>query len=177
MRSRPTAIAALVRPLLRSPKSTSVRPLGFADHVLGVVPNGLNPSQTAPDQIRVPCTRVGIFMNYHERWTQSIIDQAWSLDRAYLHIYRKRSREDRDVQLLCLHCDPDLKDTSHSAVYKTGPHLHIRGGEPALDKAHLAICVNDADLGGTNISTLTETLRSAVRLIELEILPYYGSPI
>jgi hypothetical protein len=66
-----------------------------------------------------------------------------------------------------------IKSGDVSYAYKRGPHLHILGGDPAIDKSHVAVCVNDKNYGGANISDLTESLAAATAMISAEILPQY----
>lgn len=172
---RRAIIAKLVQPIVRDRRRIVVQQLGaFGDYVLGVVPHGAEPrSVSDPSLLRVPSTTDGIFFNYHEVWGPVGGSSALFLKRAYLHLYKKTHREDPDKQLLALHCEPSLKDTSSSAAFKAGPHLHIAGASPAIDAAHLAICINDAHLGGESAGALTATLMNAVQLLRLEVLPQY----
>jgi hypothetical protein len=142
--------------------------------VVGLVPRGTNPvTITAPDQIRVPTKETGIFANYYEVWQPQVGSANYELERAYLHLHRKLSRDDRDMQILCLHCDPALSPGSASYIYKRGPHLHIGGAAPNIDRAHVSLCIGDAELGGADLDTLTFKLAAAVEMISEEFFPHY----
>jgi hypothetical protein len=59
-------------------------------------------------------------------------------------------------------------------VYKRGPHLHVGGGSPNIDRAHISLCVNDNAFGGGTIEELTATFSKCVTMINDEILPRYS---
>jgi hypothetical protein len=172
---RRSTISKLVQPIVRDRRRIVVQQLGaFGDYVLGVVPHGTEPMSIAdPALLRVPTTVDGIFFNYHEVWRPVVGSSSLFLKRAYLHLHLKSHRDDPDQQLLALHCEPALIDTTVSAAFKMGPHLHVRGASPAIDSAHLSLCINDDRFGGDSADSLTATLSNAVQLIRLEVLPQY----
>jgi hypothetical protein len=173
--ARPRSVRENLICLVQRPDRMEVRPVGFGANVtIGCIPVGTNPATvTAPDQIRVPTRVPSIYFNYYEVWVPIRSSDRLLLERAYLHIHRRRDRDDQDVQLLALHTDPLLPDTAPSYIYKRGPHLHIGGANPNIDRAHIALCMNDPAQGGENLEMLTSTMAKCVAMIDQEVLPHY----
>ena len=80
-------------------------------------------------------------------------------------------RDARSRQVLSLHCDPELHRSDEHYLYRRGPHLHVEGADPSVDRAHISLCLLDAELGGGNIVRLTNSLTAAVRMIARELVP------
>jgi hypothetical protein len=108
---------------------------------------------------------------YFELW-DTVDDRTWFLDRAYLNIYQTVVHTQQEIEYLCLHCDPNESDEAAHAVYKKGPHLHIKGGTPqpiphshiALQqKDHLTIVLDSCD-------SLMGAMSWGVNMIKEEIL-------
>ena len=170
---RHLAVQKIVRPLISDRNKLEVRQVGASsDYTLGVLAKGTTPSSVAdPNLIRVQTKSAEIFLNYYEVWKR-VITGDYSLDRAYLHIHHAR-RGGQDRQVLCLHCDPRTGGGDVSYSYKRGPHLHVLGGNPTIDRAHIAVCVNDDSCGGKTAAELTTSLIKATEMISREILPQY----
>jgi hypothetical protein len=168
----------LLTPLVADRNRIMVAPLGAGQNfTLGVIPKNVAPADVAfPDTVRVPTKVEGVFLNYHEVWAPERTSDDYILNRSYMHVHLKRKQDSPDLQLLCLHCEPSLKQEKGDASfpYKRGPHLHIGGASPDIARAHIAICLNDSDFGGSDIDLLTKTLRAAVQMIRQEIFPRYG---
>ena len=173
---RHKAAASVLEPLFTRRADINMRRLGAGrSFIVGLVPRGINPATvTAPDQVRVPTKEKGIFANYYEVWLPQPGSPNYELERAYLHLHRKLGRDDQDVQLLSLHCDPSIEADIGSYIYKRGPHLHIGGASPNIDRAHVSLCVGDVDLGGADIDALTFKLAAAVEMISDEFFPHYA---
>jgi hypothetical protein len=172
---RTREIRGLVAGLVANKRGIEVRQLpGGVDYIVGVLSKGVAPeSVTSPELIRVPSKIIGVYLNYHERWRPITKSTLYELERAYLHIYLA-PKNGVDRQILCFHYEPSTGAADASAAYKNGPHLHVGGATPSITKAHLAICVNDDDLGGEDLQALNKTLKAAIRMIELELLPKYA---
>src|SRR5215475_9213787 len=55
----------------------------------------------------------GIRGGYHEHWIA--VDekrQRFYIERAYLHLYRRRAGESDETEILAMHCDPNEPDDS-----------------------------------------------------------------
>ncbi|WP_414473573.1 hypothetical protein [Microvirga sp. M2] len=169
-------VIRLVAPLVADRNRIDARPVGAGqNHTLGVLPKGQAPAAVlSPDSIRVPTKVDGVFFNYYEVWILVPKTSDYLLERAYMHIHLKKTKDAPDRQLLCLHCDPLLKATDQSYVYKRGPHLHVGGAAPNIDRSHIAICLNDPQFGGADLQSLTQTFQAAIKMIEKEILPSYA---
>jgi len=169
------AASAVLEPLFSRKADMNVRRLGAGrSFVVGLVPRGVNPATiTAPDHLRVPTRATGVFINYYEVWLPLSGSSDYQLERVYLHVYRRANREDVDQQLLSLHCDPALAVGSDSYIYKRGPHLHVGGAIPNIDRAHVSLCIGDDDLGGKDVDSLTYKFAVAVEMISDEFFPHY----
>lgn len=169
-------VASLVRPLVTEASKIQVQRFpSVRGYVLGVLPRGLSAALVAnPDDPRVPTARVGTFFNYHEIWMPVAGTDKYDLNRAYLHLYLKRSAADPELQALSLHCDPNLPSSDAAYMYKRGPHLHIGGSTPSIDRAHLSLCVGDAAFGGNNVGALMTKFRKSIDMIATELLPCYA---
>jgi hypothetical protein len=171
---RRTAIIRLITPLVNDRNRVEIRQIaGGQSYTIGVINKGQSPATIASaDLIRVPTKVAGVFLNYYEVWLTDRSGE-YVLDRAYMHVHLKRSNVAIDKQILCLHCDPRLNASDQSFAYRRGPHLHVLGASPNIDRSHIAICLNDPLYGGSDVQTLTQTLQSAVKMIEREIFPLY----
>jgi hypothetical protein len=125
------------------------------------------------DLIRVPTVVSGVFLNYYEIWVSDRASGEYVLDRAYMHIHLRKSDEAPDRQILCLHCDPQLDAQDQSFMYRRGPHLHVLGASPNIDRSHISVCLTDPQHGGADVYVLTQTLQLAVNMIKREIFPHY----
>lgn len=119
---------------------------------------------------------------YYERWLPvNEKRKRFYLDRAYLHLY-KAAREGGLVvekEILALHCDPNEPDEPahwhglrHSS-YKRGPHLHVTVAEQPIPHSHFALNACHLDFVLRSMETLTHALRTAVRMIEDQVLQLY----
>lgn len=164
----------MLKPLIADRNKIEVRQVGSGTyHTLAALARGATPALIGdPAAARVPSKASGVFLNYHEVWKPSSRDE-YLLERAYLHLHLAPTSRESDRQILCLHCDPltATGDVSHS--YKRGPHLHILGGNPNIDKAHVALCINDEGHGGATVIELTKSLSAAITMIGREFLPHY----
>lgn len=143
-------------------------------YTIGVLPRGYAAgSLDNPSSIRAPTKLDGVYFNYYEVWVIETKTNEYLLDRAYLHLHLKKTNSAQDAQVLCLHCDPQTSLSDGSTAYRRGPHLHIMGAIPNIDRAHIALCLNDPYYGGTDVHKLTRTLESAVKMIAREIFPRY----
>lgn len=175
LETRRASAIKLVRSLVADKRGFEVRQVGGGgDYVVAAIPKGTGPRDISdPEQTRLPSKIEGVFLSYHERWHPVPKSSDYQLDRVYLHLHiAPRRGEDR--QVLCFHFEPSAGATDASAAFKNGPHLHLGGAVPSISKSHIAICVNDENLGGTDIVGLERTLTAAIRMIELEMLPKYA---
>jgi len=177
LHDRRSAIIRLLTPLVADRGRIEIRRIGAGQkYTLGVMNKGQSPQLIEnADLIRVPTIVGGVFLNYYEVWASDRASADYVLDRAYMHIHLKRANEAPDKQILCLHCDP-LTNTAHqSFYYKRGPHLHVLGASPNIDRSHISVCLSDPQHGGADIDALTHTLQLAVTMIQKEIFPNYRS--
>jgi hypothetical protein len=172
---RRNEILKLVGPLVADRNRIEIRPVGLGQNIrLGVINKGTIPQAILDvDLIRIPTKVRGVFLNYYELWL-SQSNGNYDLDRTYLHLNLKRSSDETERQILCLHCDVTLQVSSTVSPFKLGPHLHVGGANPDISKAHIGICINDANKGGSTVESLTKTLSLAVSMISLEIFPRYS---
>lgn len=172
---RPKAVIAIIAPLFDDLRRIEVRRLGVGrNYVVGLVAKGVDPSSvTVPDEMRIATKAVGIFINYHEVWLPDSGSATYEMERAYLHVHQKTSRDAPDRQILSLHCDPKLEPTDASFRYKRGPHIHLGGADPNIDRAHISVCLTDANMGGNDVGAISSTLSAAVSMIDAEIFPHY----
>lgn len=171
-KSRGDTVRRLLTPLLVTPHRTQVKQIGFGrdSFTLGALPIGMPPSPSINrDDPRVPTKIPCLFVNYYETWKVGESGDVYLLDRSYMHIHLQKAQGSR--QLLSLHCDPCISSSERHYRYKRGPHLHIEGADPDLDRAHISLCLHDSRLGGENVEELTLVLREAIRMIEKELFP------
>jgi len=110
---------------------------------------------------------------YHEEWVPIEPDtqDEWFLKRAYLTIFRVNRKLMKEEEFLCLHCDPEEGDSSTStAIYKQGPHLHIKAASHPIPKAHLALAHAFIDQVLASDDDLFTVVRKGIELICDEIL-------
>lgn len=123
----------------------------------------------------------GIRAAYHERWIA--VDEKrrrFYIERAYLHLYRRRPHESEEAQIMALHCDPNEPDDSglmKHATYKRGPHIHVKAAQQPFPHSHLALNATQIDDVLNSIDSLHGAVRSGIVLLRdqvLDVLDYYG---
>lgn len=169
---RRKAVRRLVAPLLPNPPNAIVEQLGLGRdaYTLGVVPHGRQPvAYINPEEALVPTRVPRLLMNYYESWKQDGQADSYYLDRAYMHIHLALRQNPR--QLLSLHCDPSMRSSEAHFRYKRGPHVHIEGANPSLNRAHISLCISDEQLGGVDLRTMMISFSAAVQMIAAELFP------
>jgi hypothetical protein len=108
---------------------------------------------------------------YFELWRE-LIGGKWYLDRAYLSLFKTDLPKQKEIEIICLHCDPNEPLDSEHIAYKKGPHLHIKGVTPySLDQSHIALQQErHLDLVLSSSEELTIALTWGIRMIKEEIL-------
>jgi hypothetical protein len=92
---------------------------------------GPQPTDAEPDLWRFATKISRIRASYHERWLQTDFrQQAFYLERAYLHLYLRSNLND-EREILALHCDPNEAQTERHFLYKVGPHVRKRSVFPS----------------------------------------------
>jgi hypothetical protein len=167
-------LARLLNPLAPPSRRLAFYPRYLKREVVLIAYIGEQPTSPDPDEWRFPTRISNIRATYYERWIPTDERQkAFYLERAYLHLYR---RDDAGVeaQIMALHCDPNEPESSKHFKYKAGPHIHVSMAEHPVRRAHLAL--NNANLATvlSSITELTSALRSAVTMVDDEVLDLYS---
>jgi hypothetical protein len=118
----------------------------------------------------------GIRAGYHERWIA--VDekrQRFYIERAYLHLYRRRLYELDETEIVALHCDPNEADDDDDAllkhaVYKRGPHIHVSAAEQPFPHSHLALNATQVDEVLSSIESLHSAVQSGIVLLRDQVL-------
>lgn len=169
---RSTVVRRLLSPLLITNHQARIQQVGPGrdSFTLGALPIGKAASPSInPEDPRVPTKIPLLFVNYYETWKLGMEGDVYLLDRAYMHIHLQKINVSK--QLLSLHCDPCIPSSEQHYRYKRGPHLHVEGADPRLDRAHISLCLQDSQLGGDTVEELTSVFREAVKMIEKEMFP------
>jgi hypothetical protein len=168
-------IASLVSPLVSNKDLFSaVRLSQVRDYTVSYLPKGYAEKTVLdPSSLRLKTQWDEIYFNYHEIWVPQNTSHFFTLERSYLHLYLRGVEGFEELQALSLHCDPDLDPNDTSFRYKRGPHFHVGGSNPNIDRAHLSLCVSDAALGGNNLGALMRTLKDSLGLVVNELIPQY----
>ena len=170
---RKQMVRRLVAPLLPHPPNVAVEQVGFARDafVLGILPKNRSPGSILnPEDALVGTRTTGLLLNYYETWKQVVGSDDYYLEKAYMHIHLG-TRNTQPRQVLSLHCDPAMHQFEEHYRYKRGPHLHMEGASPNVDRAHISLCLLDPDLGGTDINRFTQSFSAAVHMIARELVP------
>lgn len=175
LQKRRAVLLKLLAPLVGNPHRIDVRQISSGQSfTVALLPKGTAPASiTAPDMVRVPSKAATVFINFYEVWLPKNASQVFYLERSYLHVHEQENRDAADSQLLSLHCDPTISSAVASYKLKRAPHLHIGGTAPNISRAHIGLCLNDAEFGGQTVEQLTSTLRLAISMIATEIFPFY----
>jgi hypothetical protein len=124
----------------------------------------------------------GIRAAYHERWIA--VDekrQRFYIERAYLHLYRRRRDESEESEIIAMHCDPNEPDDSgelNHAVYKRGPHIHVTASHQPFPHSHIALNATEIDNVLSSIVSLHNAVSAGVVLLRdqvLDVLDQYGA--
>jgi hypothetical protein len=116
----------------------------------------------------------GIRAAYHERWIA--VDERrkrFYIERAYLHLYRRKLHEREESEVMALHCDPNEPDDSgvlKHAVYKRSPHIHVTAAEQPFPHSHLALNATQIDDVLSSIDSLHNAVTSGVVLLRDQVL-------
>jgi hypothetical protein len=116
----------------------------------------------------------GVRAGYHERWIA--VDEKrlqFYMERAYLHLYRSRSQNADEVEVLALHCDPNEPDDTGAlkhALYKRGPHIHVTAAEQPFPHSHFALNRTNIDDVLGSVKSLHEAVASGILLIRDQVL-------
>lgn len=85
---------------------------------------------------------------YFELWKRTEEDEGnWYLDRAYFSLYQLISREEREKEFLCLHCDPNISseleefETEHE---KTSNKVSSQSNKKSPKKKNLKQLMHEA---------------------------------
>src|SRR5262245_6538806 len=115
-------IQKLLRPITRtaSGPAWSRIPLSPASLVLAMY-DGARPSGQYRDWRFAVDARRHHGM-YFEAWRRDGRGR-YILEKAYLHVYERTQAS--EIEVIALHCDPDLKADAEHAKYKRGPHIHM----------------------------------------------------
>jgi hypothetical protein len=170
---RKKVVQRLVAPLLPQPPNLQVEQVGPGrdEFTLATLPKGSRGTPFFnPEDAIVPTRVAGLFLNYFETWIQHPDSDEYYLHRAYMHMHIHVSKGN-SRQVLSLHCDPALDQSEGHFKYKRGPHFHVSGANPNIDRAHISLCLLDHELGGRDIKALTNSLDSVIRMMSKELLP------
>jgi hypothetical protein len=110
---------------------------------------------------------------YYEIWLQDRTQiDLWSLERAYLHIYRidPMKREDPETEYVLLHCDPNEPSSAAHGIYKQGPHLHVQAAPDPLRHAHVALNLGHLRDILTDAQSFTKAFKLSVTMLREEVL-------
>jgi hypothetical protein len=127
-----------------------------------------------PRDWRFSTTVTGIRGGYYERWIA--VDQKrnrFYIDRAYLHLYRRKPTESDETEIIALHCDPNESDDVgllKHAVYKRGPHIHVIVAEQPIPHSHFALNATQLDHVLSSIDALHDAVGAGVVLLRDQVL-------
>ena len=169
--SRGEQICAMLRPLtgrarLAQAARQNPRELLIAVH------SGARPD-TSPTDWRFTTITTGVRASYHERWLPSDeTKKRYYLERAYLHLYRRLDGA-RETEILALHCDPNEPDDAgllRHALYKRGPHIHVKGAPQPLPHSHIALNVGELPTVLSSAVSLSAAMASGILMIRDQVL-------
>ena len=106
---------------------------------------------------------------YFELW-RGYGSNSWYLDRAYLSVFQVDPSTHTEVEIVCLHCDPNEPDHAEHALYKKGPHLHVRTADYPVSRAHIALNRGHLDAVLSSVDSLSEAMGLAVAMLKDEIM-------
>jgi len=134
---------------------------------------GPQPTDAEPDLWRFATKISRIRASYHERWLQTDFrQQAFYLERAYLHLYLRSNLND-EREILALHCDPNEAQTERHFLYKVGPHVHMSTAMNPLQHSHVALNNSNLPEVLSSVPNLTAALKSAIAMVEDQVLNFF----
>ncbi len=110
---------------------------------------------------------------YYEIWREDRTgNDIWTLERAYLHIYRVDAmrREELETEYVLLHCDPNEPSNAAHSIYKQGPHLHVQAAPDPLRHAHVALNLSQLRDILSDAQTFTKAFKLSVVMLRDEVL-------
>ena len=169
---RGQSIRNLLRPISRisSGPATQIRQ-SFRQAIIGT--HDGTPSISGYRDWRFSTGHSGMSARYFEIWVpEDVRAELWYLHNAYLTIFRRPHPQAEENELLSLHCDPEELDDEDDckAIYKRGPHLHIKAAEEPIPKSHLALARGHLSQVLSSSADLTEALGWSIQMIKDEIL-------
>lgn len=165
--SRGALIQQLLRPISRRPTGPAWSRLSVGTSHLIIGTHDESRSSSHYRDWRFAVDAANYYAMYFEDW-RSETRNSFILNKAYLNIYVRSERSEREV--VCLHCDPSLSPEEEHARYKRGPHIHMSIAGSPYDSAHIALQGPDLAPVLKSTETLHNALAWGVEMIRDEIL-------
>lgn len=170
---RAQIITKLLRPIVPKGRSLSCRPRLLNRQMVLSAYLGSEPIDTSPDLWRFSTRISRIRASYYERWISvDYRQQAFFLDRAYLHLYL-RSDAITEREIVALHCDPNEAQSGRHFRYKAGPHIHMSTAQDPLHHSHIALNNESFPKVLSSVANLTVAIEMAVALVDDQVLGLY----
>jgi len=172
--ARVLQLPKLLQPIVPPGRTLLCKPRLLARQTVLSLYMGSEPLDLEPDSWRFQTKIPHIRGAYYERWLPSDYRKVqWYLDRAYLHLYARREGDSED-EIMALHCDPNESQSERHYRYKAGPHIHMVTAEDPLPRSHIALNNDNFDKILSSISTLTAALKTAIVMVDDQVLALYG---
>lgn len=169
LQSRGEKIRELLNPLVRHPSAPAWKLIATPpSYIIGV-------HDGSPVQPHYRDWRFATFINdyrgmYFELWKR-LDSFKYNLETACLSIYQTiDSHTQEEREFLSLHCDPTVSNDAPHAIYKRGPHLHIKTADDPIPRAHIALNRCHLDDILSSIQFLSEAIGHAIKMLKEEIL-------
>ena len=105
---------------------------------------------------------------YFEGW--KVDGKSLYLERAYLSIFRTDREAHKEIEYVCLHCDPAEPDDAPHALYKQGPHLHIKLAEQPIPHSHIALALTNVKDVMSTIASMDNAIKKSLQMIKDQFL-------
>ena len=163
----------LLQPILPPGRKLACKPRLLSRQTVLSMYLGSEPLDLEPDSWRFQTRISQIRASYYERWIPTDFrHQQWFLERAYLHIYARRSNN-YEQEILALHCDPNEPQSERHFRYKAGPHIHMPTAEHPLQHSHIALNNDTIDAVLASVTELTTALKTAILMVDDQVLGLY----
>jgi hypothetical protein len=136
--------------------------------------HGPQPTDADPSRWRFTTRIPRIRASYHELWIPTDSHQeAFYLERAYLHLYLRTDLNREEDEIFALHCDPNEKPSERHYRYKAGPHVHMTTARDPLHHSHIALNNSNLTEVLSSVPNLTVALRTAIAMVVDQVLGFF----
>ncbi|HEY0556722.1 MAG TPA: hypothetical protein VGG20_20870 [Thermoanaerobaculia bacterium] len=107
---------------------------------------------------------------YFEAWKSVEDSGLWTLFQAYFSLYQTVRSAHSEREILAIHCDPLEEARAPHALYKQGPHLHVKLAEDPIPHAHFALNRGHLPDVLSSVGSISSAMEMALIMVREQVL-------